>query len=57
MNWKTILALATLMAPMAYCGAHIDDARWEARARMAEACFSAGGIWSDNWGGTCEVRP
>lgn len=55
MDWKAILALAALATPLAYCGAHIDDARWEASARKAEACFAAGGSWSDDWGGNCEA--
>jgi len=55
MDWKTILALAVLVAPLAYCGAHMDDSRWQSRARIAEACFAAGGTWTDSWGGSCEA--
>lgn len=53
MDWKAILALAVLVAPLAYCAAEMESARLDAEARNVEACASAGGSWNGAWGGTC----
>lgn len=51
-NWKTILALAVLAVPLAYCEA-------ESRRLVAEekiACIEKRGEWRSSWGGTCEFK-
>jgi len=44
-DWKAILALAALCAPVAWCTA--EDSRYvkDANVRMAEACLAAGKTW------------
>lgn len=46
MSWKTILALAVLAAPLAWCEAEIAG---------IEACAKAGGAWSNSWRGYCRM--
>lgn len=52
--WKSILSLAVLAAPLAYCEAEDSKAREERHAREIEACFEANGMWSNSWRGYCE---
>jgi hypothetical protein len=49
MDWKAILALAVLVAPMAYCQS-VDEA--EKRKAQVE-CHRLSGEWTHAWGGRC----
>lgn len=49
MDWKTIIALAILVLPIAYCEAVTQ----KQRSIEKIACFQEGGQWSSLWGGTC----
>lgn len=49
MDWKTIIALAVLVLPIAYCEAAIQ----KQRSIEKIACFQEGGKWSIISGGTC----
>jgi hypothetical protein len=51
--WKTILALAVLFAPVAYCEAESAKAQADREAREIEACVKSGGAWSNSWRGSC----
>ena len=55
MDWKAILALAVLAAPVAYCTVDDQRAIREHEAVLAKSCFEAGGNWSQGWGGYCEM--
>lgn len=52
MDWKTVLALAVLVAPLAYC--EIDAQRQRTAEKIA--CIENGGKWRLYWGGTCEFE-
>ena len=49
MNWKAILALTVLAAPLAWCEAESK----KADAEIQKTCISAGREWSNSWGGYC----
>lgn len=51
MDWKAILALAVLVAPVAHCAADETQQRLLQEARIAEACLASGHMWRDSWGG------
>lgn len=51
-NWKTIIALAVLAAPLAYC--EMDAQRLKSSERIA--CIENGGEWRSSWGGFCEFE-
>ena len=45
MDWKAILALAVLVAPMAYCEMNLQSSKSAERI----ACIQAGGEWGKGW--------
>jgi hypothetical protein len=49
MNWKTILALAVLVAPVAYCTAIESEQRIKSKNEVQLECIKAGGnlSWTD----------
>lgn len=47
MDWKAILALAVLIAPMAYCEMNAQQSKSAERV----ACIQAGGEWRSSWSG------
>jgi hypothetical protein len=46
MDWKAILALAVLAAPLAYCEMNTQSMKHNERI----ACIQAGGNWGTGWG-------
>ena len=47
MDWKAILALAVLVAPVAYCEMNAQQSKSAERV----ACIQAGGEWGSSWSG------
>ena len=47
MDWKAILALAVLVAPVAYCEMNAQQLKSAERV----ACIQAGGEWGSSWSG------
>jgi hypothetical protein len=52
LNWKTLLALAVLTTPLAYC--EMDAQRQRSAEKIV--CIENGGEWRSTWGGTCEFK-
>lgn len=49
MDWKRLIALAALIAPLAYCQIEADKRTSEEKI----TCMNIGGTWSNAWGGYC----
>ena len=56
MDWRNILALAVLAAPLAWCTAVTENDKRRVRAELQIACISAGGSWTNSWGGECTMK-
>lgn len=56
MDWRNVLALAVLAAPLAWCTAVTENDMRRVRAEMQMACISAGGSWTNFWGGECTMK-
>jgi hypothetical protein len=54
MNWKTILAIAVLVAPVAYCTAVESEQRIKSSNEIELECIKAGGNMS--WTGMCVIQ-
>jgi hypothetical protein len=52
MNWKTILALAVLCVPLAYCSVQHD----KELSNLKIACLHNKGEWVVGWGGYCDFE-
>ncbi len=52
MNWKTVLALAVLAMPLAYC--ELESRKFESEEKIA--CIEKRGEWSSSYGGTCDFN-
>jgi hypothetical protein len=52
MNWKTILALAALCTPLAYCS--VEHNREYSKQKIT--CIKNKGEWDSGWGGYCDFK-
>lgn len=51
MNWKTVIAAATMVFSMSYCTIELKRSDVE----LQLACMQLEGNWSKAWGGQCKL--